>query len=175
MLSLHDARNDLTLSLEFVEYTTSVEDDDYGWITTELVVCQGNKKFSSRGSYLTDGDLFSIVQWFESLAKRKIPERRILRFLEPNLMFHFMESKGSGILIGTQLNLEWKPRFKPLQSTISPSNFGYYANKKLKKYGGFKANENTLTFFLRRKDVIDIISQLKTMLSGLPDRSLSQI
>ena len=160
--------NDLTFKFTSFGYTGEIDSSHDDWITTRLEVIQGDNRTSDTGEHLQPYELRSILDWFKTLSKRRLPFGRSLHFLEPNISFHFFGANRKWVLIGIELGLESELDFIPVQ--FHPGDLKYKKREDLKE-SDFSYHDfgEMIIFNLSLSDFKVIIEKLEEMVAELPD------
>ncbi len=160
--------NDLTFKFTSFGYTREIDSSHDDWITTRLEVIQGDNRSSDTGEHLQPYELKSILEWFKTLSKRRLPFGRSLHFLEPNISFHFYGANRKWVLIGIELGLESELDFIPVQ--FHPSELKYKKKEELQESdSSYHDFGESMIFNLSLHDFKVIIEGLEGMVAELPD------
>jgi len=112
MIELFCKQNDLKLKLEAKGFENADED----WVNISLKLTQGDNIFRQTDPCLELDDFLSIIEWFRALEQNKLPSTPNLRFLEPEISFHYIVSSERSALISVFLDYRFEPDFTVKQS-----------------------------------------------------------
>jgi len=162
---LRNELNDVTFEMTSFGYAH----EEGPWITTRLTATQGENYTENAGQHIESYELSRIGDWFIALSEWKLPSDSSLRFIEPNISFHFLESTSDWVLIGIELEFESELDFIPIQiHAIDAISFS--REEQVEYYYNFHNYREMMIFELHKEDLNRITKGLADMIAELPER-----
>ncbi len=115
MLTLNNQEFGTELILNVVDYqfpnNTNDNWHDDNWCMISAKVTQKENTFETVDASLLTNEIQQLLEWFQCLSARKLPQYATLDFTEPCLSFEFIACKKDWVRISIKLDYEMKPNF----------------------------------------------------------------
>jgi hypothetical protein len=102
----------LTISVTGYEFPNSKDENDSNWLLVRTNLVSEGRVYQNTSPSLLTTDLTKIAIWFDNLARRRLPTRITMGFMEPNLEFQVFRSTDNFVRIGVTLDHESRPPFQ---------------------------------------------------------------